>query len=243
MVTIENLSVEYEDGTFALRAINLKVHDGDSIAILGENGAGKTTLFYTMLGLLKISDGKILVNDIELSSPTLKQIRSQIGLVFQNPDDQLFMPTVEEDIAFGLRNYGKSEEEINKKIRDIAERLGIVRLLKKAPYKLSGGEKRLAALSTVLAMEPQAILFDEPSSFLDPRSRRTVINLLKEIRDTKMIATHDIDLAWELCDRAIILSKGEVVAEGSIEEILKNENLLMKYGFELTTRSQTDRRF
>jgi len=110
MVTIENLSVEYEDGTFALRAINLKVHNGDSIAILGENGAGKTTLFYTMLGLLKISEGKILVNDIELSSPTLKEIRSQIGLVFQNPDDQLFMPTVEEDIAFGLINYGKSEE-------------------------------------------------------------------------------------------------------------------------------------
>ncbi len=123
MVTIENLSVEYEDGTFALRSINLKVHDGDSIAILGENGAGKTTLFYTMLGLLKISEGKILVNDIELSYPTLKDIRSQIGLVFQNPDDQLFMPTVEEDIAFGLKNYGKSEEEINKKIRDIAERL------------------------------------------------------------------------------------------------------------------------
>ncbi len=116
-------------------------------------------------------------------------------------------------------------------------------MLKKAPYKLSGGEKRLAALATVLAMEPQAILFDEPSSFLDPRSRRTVINLLKEIRDTKMIATHDIDLAWELCDRAIILSKGEVVAEGSSKEILTNENLLMKYGFELTTCSQTDRRF
>lgn len=238
MINVDNLSVEYEDGTFALRAINLNIRDGDSVAILGENGAGKTTLFFTILGLLQISEGKILVDDIELSSQTVKQIRSQIGLVFQNPDDQLFMPTVEEDIAFGLRNYGKSEEEINVKIRDIAERLGIVHLLNKAPYKLSGGEKRLAALATVLAMEPQAILFDEPSSFLDPRSRRTVINLLKEIHDTKMIATHDIDLAWELCDRAIILSKGEVVAEGSVKDILTNENLLMKYGFELTSHTQ-----
>ncbi len=238
MINVDNLSVEYEDGTFALRAINLNIRDGDSVAILGENGAGKTTLFFTILGLLQISEGKILVDDIELSSQTVKQIRSQIGLVFQNPDDQLFMPTVEEDIAFGLRNYGKSEEEINVKIRDISERLGIVHLLNKAPYKLSGGEKRLAALATVLAMEPQAILFDEPSSFLDPRSRRMVINLLKEIHDTKMIATHDIDLAWELCDRAIILSKGEVVAEGSVKDILTNENLLMKYGFELTSHSQ-----
>ena len=232
MIQTQNLSVQYSDGTLAINDVSIRIADGESVALIGSNGAGKTTFFYSILGFVEISSGSIHINELEVLPGNYRTLREKVGLVFQNSDDQLFMPTIAEDIAFGLKQHGENDRQAAEKTIEIMEKLGIAGLQEKVPYKISGGEKRLAALAGVLVMEPELLLLDEPSSFLDPRSRRNVIQLLRSIPTSKIIATHDLDLAWELCDRTIVLSDGKLAADGATKDILSDENELVRNGLE-----------
>ena len=233
MLQIEQVCVKYQDGNQVINHMNLQVKDGETVGIIGANGAGKSTLFMALVGILFPHSGVITVDGLTMNKHNLKEIRERIGVVFQNPDDQLFMSNVYDDIAFGLRNYGRSEDEIKEKISSIMNELGIDKLQNLSSHKMSGGEKRIIAIATVLVMEPSIMLFDEPSSFLDPKTRRKLMNLLRTISVTKLIATHDLDLALELCDRVIILKEGTVFADGAAQRILTDQTLLEEAGLEL----------
>lgn len=233
MLQIDNICVKYQDGNQVINGITTSIADGETVGLIGSNGAGKSTLFMSLVGILLPCSGSIVVNGVEINKRNLHEIREKIGVVFQNPDDQLFMSSVYDDIAFGLRNYGMAEEDISQKLQTIVKELDIEKLLTESSHKLSGGEKRIIAIATILVMEPSIVLFDEPSSFLDPKARRRLIHLLKCLSMTKLIATHDLDLALELCDRVIILKDGRVFAEGKAQEILTNQGLLEEAGLEL----------
>lgn len=185
MIKIENLRVTYPDKTLALDHISFTVNDGERMALIGANGAGKTSLIMSVVGVIP-SQGKVETDGIVLSKNTEKEIRSKIGVVFQNPDDQLFMPTIYDDIAFGLINMGLDKNEINERIDRYLSITNIEKLKNRTSIKLSGGEKRMAALTAVLAMEPSVIMYDEPTAFLDPRARRNLINVLKEIKNSRI---------------------------------------------------------
>ena len=234
IIRAENLSVSYDArDKAALRGISFSVAEGERVALIGANGAGKSTLLLALLGVLPVAAGTLSVCGVELNGvhkDKLRELRRRAALVFQNPDDQLFMPTVEEDIAFGPRNYGEGEETIAAKIQQVMEELGIGHLRGRLSHKLSGGEKRLAALAGILVMKPSLLLLDEPSSFLDPRSRRRLISILDGLTHTMLLATHDLDLARALCRRVILLKDGSVFAEGPAAEILNNEALLEACG-------------
>lgn len=229
MIRIENLSYFYEDGKNALKDINLEIKKGETIGLIGGNGAGKSTLIKLLVGVLQSNHGKIMVDDIILNKHNIKEIRKRIGVVFQNSDNQLFMNNVYDDIAFGPRNNKLSEEEIKIKIDNIAQKLNIENLLKKSPNNLSGGEKRKVSIGTVLVMEPSYILFDEPTSFLDPKGKRNFIEIVKELDTAKIIATHDLDIVKKVCDRVIVLKDGCIVSIGEPERVLSNENLLISW--------------
>jgi cobalt/nickel transport system ATP-binding protein len=233
LLQIDRINVKYSDGNQALDQVSLSIEDGQTVGLVGANGAGKSTLLMTLVGLLSIETGHILLDSIEINKKNLGQLREKIGIVFQNPDDQLFMSNVYDDIAFGPRNYGKGETQIKEKISDIMHRLGVEHLRDHNSHKLSGGEKRIIAIATILVMEPSYLLFDEPSSFLDPKTRRKLMELLKGLTMTKLIATHDLDMALELCDKIIILKDGKIFAEGKTKDILTNEALLLEAGLEL----------
>ena len=235
IIRAENLSVSYDvrDKAAALRGIGFSVAEGERVALIGANGAGKSTLLLALLGVLPVAAGTLSVCGVELNGANkenLRELRRRAALVFQNPDDQLFMPTVEEDIAFGPRNYGEDEETIAAKIQQVMAELGIGHLRGRLSHKLSGGEKRLAALAGILVMEPSLLLLDEPSSFLDPRSRRRIISILGSLTHTMLLATHDLDLARALCRRIILLKDGAIFAEGPAAEILDNGALLEASG-------------
>ena len=229
MIKIENLSYFYEDGKNALKDINLEIKEGETIGLIGGNGAGKSTLIKLLVGVLQSNYGKIIVDDIILNKHNIKEIRKRIGVVFQNSDNQLFMNNVYDDIAFGPRNNKLSEEEIKIKIDNIAQKLNIENLLKKSPNNLSGGEKRKVSIGTVLVMEPSYILFDEPTSFLDPKGKRIFIEIVKNLDTAKIIATHDLDIVKKVCDRVIVLKDGFIVSIGEPEKVLSNENLLISW--------------
>jgi cobalt/nickel transport system ATP-binding protein len=233
MIKIDQLSVNYPDGHQVINRLNLQVDDGETIGIVGANGTGKSTLLMTMVGILLPSGGMVEIDGVELNKRNLREIRERIGVVFQNPDDQLFMSNVYDDVAFGLRNYGMSEERIKHRITEIMEELGVEKLKHMSSHKLSGGEKRIIAIATILVMQPSVILFDEPSSFLDPSTRRRLIHLLRSVRVTKVIATHDLDMALELCDRIVVMKEGSVYAEGRTKDILTDRKLLEGAGLEL----------
>ena len=233
-ISIENLSYVYADGTEALRGINLSIGATERVALVGANGSGKSTLLLHLNGLLMPQFGKILVGEYELIPKNLKFIRNFVGLVFQNPDDQIFMPTVGEDIKFGPMNQGITGKNLDYRCSESLEAVGLdpVLYLSRNASHLSGGEKKRVAIAGVLAMQPQILVLDEPSAQLDPRSRRQLIELLRTLPFTQLIATHDLDLALELCDRTIILSQGEVVRDGLTEEILSDCPALEKYHLE-----------
>ncbi len=233
MLKTNDLCVCYSGSPDILQKLNISIDEGDSVAIVGKNGAGKSSLLLSLVGIAAISGGILKVCGLTMAKPNLPEIRKRTGLVFQNPDDQLFMPTVYDDIAFGPRNYGISENEVKDAVLNISSRFEISELLSRNAYRLSGGEKRLAALAAVLVMQPQLLLLDEPSSFLDPCARRRLINLLSELPQTKLIATHDLDLALDLCQRVIILNKGSVIADGRTADLLRDEVLLTTNGLEL----------
>ena len=232
MIEIKNLSVVYPDGTKAVDDISFTVSDGESIALVGANGAGKTSLLLSLVGVLPIHSGTIAVDGMELNKKNLSEVRRKIGMVFQNPDDQLFMPMIYDDIAFGPRNFGLDEEAVNQRAEDALRTLGIQHLRDRSSLKLSGGEKRIAAIATVLVMEPSAVIFDEPTAFLDPRARRKLIGVLSGLPHGKLIATHDLTFAQEVCSRTIVIRKGRIFADGDPKTILHDGPLMDEGGLE-----------
>ena len=191
MIAMQDWTVTYPDGTIAVDHLNLKIQPGEHLAIIGANGAGKSSLILSMVGVIPGS-GQIHVDGVELNKKNLTEIRKKVGVVFQNPDDQLFLPTIYDDVAFGPRNLGMDEELVRYRVEDRMELLHISHLRNKSALKLSGGEKRMAAMATVLAMKPDVMVFDEPTAFLDPKSRRNLICVLQKLPHTMLIATHDL---------------------------------------------------
>ena len=236
LLNINNLSFSYENGSEILKNINLKANHGESIGLIGANGVGKSTLLKLLVGLNINYSGGLEVAHHKMSKENLNHIREHIGYVFQDSDSQLFMTTVEEDIAFGPQNYGLSPEEVEKRVVHALELTHIEDLRKKQIYKLSGGEKKLAAIATILSMEPDIVLMDEPSVALDPKNRRHLINLLNEMEPMKIIASHDLDFILDTCERTILMWEGEIIADGPTSEILTNEELLDSHGLELPLR-------
>ncbi|MGI5891789.1 MAG: energy-coupling factor ABC transporter ATP-binding protein [Bacillota bacterium] len=230
---VKNLYFSYQEGYEAIKNISFVIHKGESVALIGANGAGKSTLLMLLVGVLFADQGEIKVDDILVTKKTLPTIRQKLGMVFQDPDDQLFMTTVYDDVAFGPRNYGLGEQEVASRVQTALEMVGIAHLQDRAPFKLSGGEKRLAAMACILSMQPEVLLMDEPTSALDPKSRRTLINLLKDFRQTKIIASHDLDMVFEVCNRIIIIKEGKIVADDRAAHILSDKQLLDSCGLEL----------
>jgi cobalt/nickel transport system ATP-binding protein len=234
-IAIENLNYTYPDGNHALRGINLAIQATERVALVGANGSGKSTLLLHLNGLLMPQAGKIFVGEFPMQSQYLREIRNFVGIVFQNPDDQLFMPTVGEDIAFGPINQGIEGEKLKKLCYRsmLAVGLDVESYWERSAQNLSGGEKKRVAIAGVLAMHPQIMVFDEPSAQLDPRSRRQFIDLLQDLPLTQLIATHDLDLALELCNRTIVLNRGRIVRDGLTEQVLSDREFLEEHHLEL----------
>ena len=228
IIEFKDVEYSYPDETKALDKISFRITHGESIAFIGANGAGKSTLLLHLPGILKHSAGEITIGEIQMRKETIQRIRQSVGMVFQNPDDQLFMPRVYDDVAFGPSNMRLSAEEVEKRVIESLKQVGAEHLINKAPYKLSTGEKRAAAIASVLSMKPDILVLDEPCSSLDPHSRRVLINLLLKFSHTKIIATHDMSLAKELCSRVIILEKGKILADGTPDIIFNDKKLLEK---------------
>lgn len=226
IVEVQNLRFAYPDSTEALSGLSFRIHHGESVAIVGANGAGKSTLLLHLNGCLAPKQGSVRIGDFPLTDKTLADVRRTVGMVFQDPDDQLFMPTVYDDVAFGPLNLGLSQDEVDARVRLALATVGAEHLAKRPPYRLSGGEKRSVAIATVLSMSPNILVLDEPTSNLDPRARRTLIALLKSFEHTKIIATHDLDMVMDLCGRTIVLHQGHVLADGPTEDIFNDDELL-----------------
>lgn len=225
-MNVEGLSYSYPDGTPALSDVSFRIEHGESVAVVGANGAGKSTLLMHLNGTLTPMAGKIIVGDLPLTAGTAREVRRTVGMVFANPDDQLFMPTVGEDVAFGPLNLGLSSQDVAERVTAALDKVGAGHLADRPPYRLSSGEKRLAAIATVLAMNPSILVMDEPSSNLDPRARRLLIELLRTFDHSKIIATHDLDLVLDVCPRTIVMCGGGVSADGGTEEIFADGKLL-----------------
>lgn len=238
LIALDQLTYAYPDGTQALTALSLRVNQGESVAIVGANGAGKSTLLLHLNGSLTPQHGQVRIGDLLLNKHNLSAVRRRVGMVFQDPDDQLFMPTVAEDVAFGPLNLGLSAEVVEQRVVEALERVGALALRERPPYRLSGGEKRAVALATVLAMEPDILVLDEPSSHLDPAARRRLIRLLASMGHTRFIATHDLDLALDLCARTIVLCAGQIVADGPSLDIFADTALLAASSLEPPLRMQ-----
>ena len=226
IIEIEHLRHVYPDGTEALHDVTFSVTHGESVAVIGANGAGKSTLLAHLNGHLLSESGEVRIGHVPVSRGTLDQVRRTVGMVFQDPDDQLFMPTVREDVAFGPINLGIAGEELKRCVADALRRVDAEHLSGKAPYHLSAGEKRRVAIATVLSMSPNVLVMDEPTNGLDPYARRQLIGLLKDFRHSKIITSHDLDMVLEVCERTIVLSGGAVRADGPTREIFRDEGLL-----------------
>jgi cobalt/nickel transport system ATP-binding protein len=213
-----------------LEDVSFSIHKGETVALIGANGAGKTSLFLAIAGILPLARGSISIDGIELSKANLKAVRRKLGFVFQNPDDQLFTARIYDDILFGLLNMGLPLEDAAIRINETLKRLGIEHLADRSPFRLSGGEKRLCAMAAVLAMEPELLLFDEPTAFLDPRSQRNVSAVINSLPHTKIIATHDLAFAKALCSRALILCSGSLAADGTPETLFTGMEKMAEWG-------------
>lgn len=231
-IDIENLTFSYGK-SLVLKDINLHAHEGETIGIIGQNGAGKSTLLKLIVGLYLDFTGEIKVEDILVKKKNLSEIRKMIGYVFQDSDSQLFMSTAYEDVAFAPRNYGLPEEEVEKRTLYALERVGALGLRDKQIYKMSGGEKKLVSIATILSMTPDIIIMDEPSAALDPKNRRNLIRLMNSFDKLKIITSHDLDFVMDTCSRVILIDNGSVIQEGKAEDILQNEKLLEAHGLEL----------
>ena len=232
-IDVEGLSFSYEGGVPVLQDISFHVGENEAVGLIGANGVGKSTLLKLLVGLDLGFTGSIRVSEVPLEKRTLPKIREKIGYVFQDADAQLFMTTVGEDVAFAPRNYGLPEDEVEKRVTAALEKVHIPHLRDKAVYKLSGGEKKLASIATILSMTPDIILMDEPSVALDPRNRRNLIHIINEFDHLKLIASHDLDFIRDTCERVILMSGGRIIRDGKAEEILRDKDLLEENGLEL----------
>lgn len=237
-ITVDQLGFTYPDGTRALEGVTFEVGHGESVAIVGANGAGKSTLLMHLNGILLPTDGAVRIGDVPVCKNTLSDVRKAAGFIFQDPDDQLFMPSVYEDVAFGPVNLGLPEADIDARVRDALQQVDALKLKDRPPYKLSGGEKRSVAIATVLAMCPNILVLDEPSSSLDPHARTELIRLLGTFEHTKIIATHDLDLALDLCERTIVINKGSIAGDDPTMEVFGDKDLLAACHLELPLRLQ-----
>ena len=232
MIEVKNVSFEYEKDRPVLKDVSFTIRDGESVGLIGANGAGKSTLMKVLLGLVT-ARGEVRVDGIEVTKANLAQVRRRLGFVLQNSDNQMFMPTVYEDMMFAPLNYGVSREEAERRVDAVLERLGVEELKHRHNHRISGGEKRMAAIATILAMEPEAILMDEPTAALDPYNRRIIINTIRELEQTKLITSHDLDMILDTCERVILLSGGKIVADGRADDILRDKKLLEAHRMEL----------
>jgi cobalt/nickel transport system ATP-binding protein len=232
-IAATGLSFSYPDGTPALTDVDIHVHPGERVALLGPNGAGKTTLILHMNGIHLPQHGSVHVSGLELRPDTILDIRRRVGIVFQDPDDQLFMPTVRQDVAFGPQNLGVDGEALEQRIAAAMDAVGVADLASRPPNHLSFGQKRRVAIAGVLAMEPEILILDEPTSNLDPASRHELADILRRLEITQLIVTHDLPYALEMCPRAIILDEGRVVADGPTMELLSDEAFMKSHRLEL----------
>ena len=229
-ISLSNLCFSYEQERSILTDINLEIASGENVGLIGANGAGKTSLFLAVCGILKPTYGEIKLFDRRIQTG---EFNPEIGLVFQNPDDQLFCPTVRDDIAFGLENIGLPPQEVSARIDSALSLTGVKHLIDRISYQLSGGEKCMVAIAAVLAMQPQIVLYDEPSANLDLRSRRRLIQFLNSSHETTIISSHDLELIIEVCDRVVMLNQGRIAADGTPEEIMSDANLMLANGLEV----------
>lgn len=234
-IQLANVRFRYPDGKEALRGISLSIAEGECVGLVGPNGSGKSTLLLHLNGILPErfdGDGPVAINGRPISRDTLDSIRREVGLLFQDPDDQLFCPTVFEDVAFGPTQYDLSDAEIKAAVGSALAATGLSGFEHRSPHHLSSGEKRRVCLAGVLACNPMILALDEPTSNLDPRGKRSLMAILKSLPVTKIIATHDLEMVVKLCSRTILLDNGEIVAHGPTRELLGNEDLMMKHGLE-----------
>jgi len=229
LVEIKDLSYSYPDGTRALNGISLKVRPREKLAIVGANGAGKSTLLLHFNGILD-GEGSILINGMAPTKKNLGTIRAYVGMVFQNPDDQLFSPTVYEDVAYGPIHQGYNREVVRERVEEALRAVQMEGFAERNPYHLSGGEKKRIAIATVLSMRPRLLVLDEPSAGLDPRARRELIELLQELPQAMLIATHDLDLVRRLATRTLLMNDGRIIKNAPTGSVLENEVLLFENG-------------
>lgn len=232
IIEADKINYSYPDGTAALCGVSFNISSGESVALVGGNGAGKSTLLQHLTGCLFPASGTLRIGGLLVNKKNLPAVRRAVGMVFQNPDDQLFMPTVYEDVAFGLLNAGVPEAELEGRVMRALETVGAAHLRARPPYRISQGEKRAVSIAGVLTMSPEILVMDEPTSNLDPLSRRRLISLLKTFRHTKIVATHDLDFALELCARVIVIHKGLINADGPTARIFMDDALLNASGLE-----------
>jgi cobalt/nickel transport system ATP-binding protein len=231
MVEVTDLFYKYPDGTPALNGINLSIKEGESVAIVGHNGAGKSTMLKHLNGILK-GHGSIRIDGLPVDKKNLKTIRSYVGMVFQDPDDQLFCPTVYEDVAFGLINMDMEREEIKRRVEQTLREVGLTGFEQRSAHHLSYGQKKRVAVATILSMLPKILVFDEPTSNLDPLNEKTFLELVKSLPGTKLIVSHDLPILFQLCERFVVMSKGQIIEDTTREKFMHNKKLIRENGLD-----------
>ena len=233
VLDVRGLAYAYPGGHQALFGVDLHVHTGERVALLGPNGAGKTTFALHLNGILTPGRGSVTVSGLPVTGDSLLEVRRRVGIVFQDPDDQLFMTTVRDDVAFGPANLGVRGAELDARVAEALRAVGVEDLAGRAPHHLSFGQRRRVAIATVLAMRPEILVLDEPSSNLDPTSRRELADILRSLDVTVLMVTHDLPYAVELCERSVVLSEGTVVADGPTRAVLADAELMARHRLEL----------
>ncbi len=229
ILAVKNISFSYPETGMVLNDISIELSKNKKTAIIGPNGSGKTTLFLLMCGIIKPHSGEILVNEISVK---YGKFNTEIGYLFQMPDDQLFSTTIKDDVAFGPLNMKLTKVEVEERTTNALKKVNCMHIIERSPHHLSGGEKRMAAMATILSMMPEVILLDEPTSNLDARNRRNVIELVSSIKNTMLIASHDLEFLLETCSKVIIIDKGKIIEKGPIKEVMGNDKLMKEHGLE-----------
>jgi cobalt/nickel transport system ATP-binding protein len=233
MIEVDNIHFTYPDGRYVLKGLSCKIREGEKVGLIGPNGAGKSTLMSHLNGVQLADSGRVIIDGVEISKTNLKEVRRKVGIVFQDPDDQLFCPTVYDDVAFGPLNLGLPRGEIDARVKEALSVVGLEGFEDRSSFHLSFGERKRLALATVLSYQPQILVFDEPSTNMDPLNRRNLINWLKASDKTVLLCTHDLDIVLEVCDRCLMLVDGRVDVEGPSSEILYDRHLLEKNKLEM----------